>query len=62
MKSPIGFVEAGGLVSITLEEQVLAERLALISRIAQSPLETNVFRARLFWFGDVRWPPASAIR
>ena len=23
MKSPIGFVEAGGLVSITLEEQVL---------------------------------------
>jgi hypothetical protein len=44
----IGFVEAGGLVSITLEEQVLVERRELISHIAQSPLETNVFRARLF--------------
>ena len=52
MESPIAFAEAGEPVGITLEDQIFVERGELISHIAQAPMETNVFRARLFWLGD----------
>lgn len=51
-ESPIPYAEAGMLVGITLEDQVFVERGELISHIARAPMETNVFRARLFWLGD----------
>jgi len=51
-ESPIPFAEAGEPVGITLEDQVFVERGELISHVAQAPMETNVFRARLFWLGD----------
>ena len=51
-ETPIPFAEAGESVGITLEEQVFVERGELISHVNNAPMETNVFRARLFWLGD----------
>ena len=51
-ESPIAFAEAGEQVGITLEDQVFVERGELISHIDTAPMESNVFRARLFWLGD----------
>ena len=51
-ESPISFAEAGEPVGITLEDQVFVERGELISHLARAPMETNVFRALLFWLGD----------
>jgi len=51
-ETPILHAEAGQQVGITLDEQVFVERGELISHVAGAPMETNVFRARLFWLGD----------
>ena len=51
-ESPISLAEAGEPVGITLEDQVFVERGELISHLARAPMETNVFRALLFWLGD----------
>jgi len=50
--APIASAEAGESVGITLEEQVFVERGEMISHISDAPIETNVFRARLFWLDD----------
>ncbi len=42
-------VMAGESVAITLDEQVFVERGEVISHEHSPPLESNVFRARLFW-------------
>ena len=42
---------AGYCVGITLDEQIFAERGDLISHVKNAPIETDVFRARLFWLG-----------
>jgi bifunctional enzyme CysN/CysC len=42
---------AGQSVGITLEEQLFIERGAVASHVAAPPIETNVFRGRLFWLG-----------
>ena len=42
---------AGQSVGITLDDQIFVERGELISHEAQPPIETDVFRARLFWLG-----------
>jgi bifunctional enzyme CysN/CysC len=42
---------AGQSIGVTLEEQIFVERGELLSHLDQAPLETTVFRARLFWLG-----------
>ena len=43
---------AGESVGITLEEQIFVERGYVGIHIDQMPIETNRFRARIFWMGD----------
>ncbi|HLI10203.1 MAG TPA: adenylyl-sulfate kinase [Alphaproteobacteria bacterium] len=43
---------AGESVGITLDEQLFVERGEVISHVETPPVETNVFRARIFWLGD----------
>lgn len=52
VETPIAFAEAGESVGLRLEEQVFVERGELISHIDHAPMETNVFRTRLFWLGQ----------
>ncbi|MGD9537815.1 MAG: adenylyl-sulfate kinase [Alphaproteobacteria bacterium] len=43
--------EAGQSIGIQLDEQLFIERGELASHVEHAPVETNVFRARLFWLG-----------
>lgn len=43
--------EAGESVGVTLEEQIFVERGEVMSHVADAPVESNVFRARIFWLG-----------
>jgi bifunctional enzyme CysN/CysC len=43
--------EAGQTVGITLDEQIFVERGEVVSHLENPPIETSVFRARLFWLG-----------
>ena len=45
-------VSAGESVGITLREQIFVERGSVGNHIDQMPIETNRFRARVFWMGD----------
>ena len=40
---------AGDAVGVTLDEQLFVERGDVISHIERAPIESDVFRARLFW-------------
>ena len=51
-ETPIPYAEAGEPVGITLDEQIFVERGEVISHANNAPMETNVFRARLFWLGE----------
>jgi bifunctional enzyme CysN/CysC len=42
---------AGQSIGITLDEQLFVERGAVASLDSDPPIETNVFRGRLFWLG-----------
>jgi bifunctional enzyme CysN/CysC len=42
---------AGESVGFTLEDQIFVERGEIASHVDRAPIETNVFRARLFWLG-----------
>jgi bifunctional enzyme CysN/CysC len=42
---------AGESVGITLDEQIFVERGEVASHLDQPPIESNVFRGRLFWLG-----------
>jgi bifunctional enzyme CysN/CysC len=42
---------AGQSVGVTLTEQIFVERGEVMSLLDQAPVETNVFKARLFWLG-----------
>jgi bifunctional enzyme CysN/CysC len=42
---------AGQSVGVTLDEQIFVERGEVLSHVDQAPLETTVFKARLFWLG-----------
>ncbi len=44
-------VGAGQCVGITLDEQLFIERGDLASHTTNPPIETEVFRARIFWLG-----------
>ncbi len=43
--------EAGQSVGVTLTEQIFVERGEVMSHRDDAPIETNVFKARLFWLG-----------
>ncbi|MFP4004474.1 MAG: adenylyl-sulfate kinase [Alphaproteobacteria bacterium] len=42
---------AGQSVGITLDEQIFVKRGDLVSHAERAPVETDVFRARIFWLG-----------
>ena len=42
---------AGQCVGVTLDEQIFVERGEVISHEQHAPIESDVFRARLFWLG-----------
>ena len=43
--------EAGQSVGVTLDEQIFVERGEMASHVDDAPIESNVFRARIFWLG-----------
>lgn len=45
-------VAAGASVGVTLETQIFVERGEVMSHLDDAPLETNVFKGRLFWLGQ----------
>ncbi|MFL5336237.1 MAG: adenylyl-sulfate kinase [Geminicoccaceae bacterium] len=44
--------QAGQCIGVTLTEQIFVERGEVMSHLQQAPIESNVFRARLFWLGQ----------
>ncbi|TCT07236.1 adenylylsulfate kinase /sulfate adenylyltransferase subunit 1 [Tepidamorphus gemmatus] len=44
-------VGAGQCVGITLDEQLFIERGDIASHLTNAPIETEVFRAKIFWLG-----------
>jgi len=47
-----GTAQAGQSIGITLKEQIFVERGHVASHETQTPIETNRFKARLFWMGQ----------
>lgn len=43
---------AGQSVGFTLEDQIFVERGEVASHVGDAPIESDVFRARIFWLGD----------
>ena len=43
---------AGESVGVTLETQIFVERGEVMSHLDHAPMETNVFKGRLFWLGE----------
>ena len=42
---------AGQSIGVTLTEQIFVERGEVMSHLEHAPIESNVFKARLFWLG-----------
>ncbi|MGD9509513.1 MAG: adenylyl-sulfate kinase [Geminicoccaceae bacterium] len=42
---------SGQSIGVTLTEQIFVERGEVMSHLAHAPIESNVFKARLFWLG-----------
>ena len=51
VEKPLTKASAGDAVGITLDEQLFLERGEVASHVSAAPVETDVFRARLFWLG-----------
>jgi bifunctional enzyme CysN/CysC len=49
--APAVVAVAGQSIGVTLDEQVFIERGQIASLLDDAPLETDIFRARLFWLG-----------
>jgi bifunctional enzyme CysN/CysC len=49
--APLMTASAGQSVGITLDDQLFVERGHVASHIEDAPVQTNVFRARIFWLG-----------
>jgi bifunctional enzyme CysN/CysC len=43
--------EAGRSTGFTLDEQIFVQRGEMVSHVTTPPIESNVFKARLFWLG-----------
>ncbi len=52
-------VRAGQSVGVTLDEQLFVERGEIASHIDRPPVESNVFRARVFWLGERALAPGN---
>jgi bifunctional enzyme CysN/CysC len=50
---------AGESVGITLEDQIFVERGEIASHRERPPIESNVFRARVFWLGHAPLEPGN---
>ena len=48
---PVAEASAGCSIGLTLDEQLFVERGETVSHGDRPPIETDVFRARLFWLG-----------
>jgi bifunctional enzyme CysN/CysC len=44
--------EAGQSIGVTLDEQIFVERGEVMSHLQDAPIESNVFKARMFWLGQ----------
>jgi len=49
--TPMLEASAGESVGFTLDDQIFVERGEVVSLLSDPPIETNVFRARIFWLG-----------
>lgn len=49
--APLVTASAGQSIGITLDDQIFVERGHVVSHVEDAPVETNVFRARIFWLG-----------
>ncbi|SLN34157.1 adenylyl-sulfate kinase [Oceanibacterium hippocampi] len=49
-EAPTG-AQAGQSIGITLDDQLFLERGSIASHVSRPPVETDVFRARVFWLG-----------
>ncbi len=49
--APLAHATAGRSVGLTLDQRLPVERGETVSHEARPPIETDVFRARLFWLG-----------
>jgi bifunctional enzyme CysN/CysC len=54
-----GEAVAGESVGITLEDQIFVERGEIASHRERPPIESNVFRARVFWLGHAPLEPGN---
>ncbi|CAM9986286.1 unnamed protein product [Phaeothamnion confervicola] len=43
--------ESGQSIGLTLEDEIVVQRGEIVSHVRDLPIETDVFRARLFWLG-----------
>ncbi len=50
-RAPVAEANAGRSIGLTLDEQLFVERGETVSHDDRPPIETNVFRAWLFWLG-----------
>ncbi len=50
---------SGESVGITLDEQIFIERGEVASRVNRPPIETDVFRASVFWLGERPMEPGN---
>lgn len=50
--NPPASATAGQSIGITLQEQLFIERGEIASHLSSPPIETDVFRARIFWLSD----------
>jgi bifunctional enzyme CysN/CysC len=53
---------AGHSIGFTLEDQIFVERGEVVSHEAEAPVETDVFRARIFWLGTNDLVPGSTYK
>jgi len=60
--SPVTHAGAGQSIGLTLEDQVFADRGALISHIEDAPIETNEIKARIFWLPKTPLAIGQALR
>ena len=49
--TPLTEATAGSSIGLTLDEQLFVERGETVSHTDQPPIETDVFRTKLFWLG-----------
>lgn len=55
--APLAEATAGSTIGLTLDEPLSVERGETVSHLDQPPIETDVFRARLFWLGHTPLRP-----